>query len=318
MLQPTAVPMSDKDEVLDADAPVVDDDRIKRVHEEMQKMPEITLDADPLAAGPKVMNNKKAAVRNQLNRCTQIELQLLEDRGWFQRELTREQAKYDIAYTELIANNPHVRAGRSAADREAAAKVILSDAVRRIKDLELSVEDLERLLVVVKAKYRDLRNLQSQLRDQLKICEHELGLGAKWGFKSPESPFPRSAASDADVVDDLLDAVDSDPEPVVEYQDDDEDGEGEEDSEEDSEEGDDEGDDEVSVAEAYGSPVEDVLEIEDSEDELEDVLEASSTTEEADQALDAIDTGPVEEKAQEADPGDVDVDDILNGLDFDD
>ena len=293
--------------VLEPESPVVDESRIKLVHEEMQGMVEITLDADPLSAGPKQMQNKKAAVRNHLSRCTQIELQLLEDRGWFQRELTRETAKYDIEYTDLIANNPHVRAGRSTADREAAAKVILADAVRRIKDLELSVEDLERLLTVVKFKKADLKNLQSQLRDQLKICEHELALGNKWTKRAASSSDHYSqTAADANVVDDLLDAVDgSDPEPVIEFVD-------EEEEEEETEAP------EATVAEAYASTVEDLLKIEDAPQlpEIEDVLAATATSTEADQALQDIEALP--EDTDTPDPGEVDVDDILNGLDFDD
>lgn len=301
---------------LEPEVPVVDEARIKQVHEEIQGMAEIVLDADPLSSGPKQMNNKKAAVRNHLSRCTQLELQLLEDRGWFQRELTREQAKYDITYTDLIANNPHVRAGRSTADREAAAKVILAKAVRKIKDLELSVEDLERLLTVVKAKKSDLKNLQSQLRDQLKICDHELALGNKWGHKSPSAVdgYPQTTAADLDVVDELIDSVGgSDPEPVVELVED-EDDEDEDDEVVEAVEAVEEG----SVVETYESPVEDVLKIEDSEDEIEDVLAATATSTETDAALDDIETDSPEDDVDAAAPGDVDVDEILSGLEFDD
>ena len=294
MLQPTET-MSD----LDPGAPVVDGTRIKQVHEELQGMYEITLDADPLSAGPKMMQNKKAAVRNQLSRCTQLELQLLEDRGWFQRELTREQAKYEISYTELIANNPHVRAGRSTVDREAAAKVILAASVRSIKNLELAVEDLERLLLVVKAKKADLKNLQSQLRDQLKICDHELGLGNKWGFKSATASNPYSqTVPTPDVIDELIESVDSDPEPVVEV------------VEEEV------GTEEISVIEAHDSPAaEDILLSEEEVAEVDDVLVSTATSTETDAALAEIDVEVPKDATP--DPGEVDVDDILNGLDFD-
>lgn len=279
------------DDDLTPEVPVIDEDRIRQVHEEIQGMVEIKLDADPLSVGPKMMNNKKAAVRNQLGRCTQIELQLLEDRGWFQRELTREQAKYEIKQADLFTHNPHVRARQALTDRVAATNVLLAKSVRHIKDLELAVEDLERLLKVVVTKVRDLKNLQSQLRDQLKVCEHELGLGGKWGQFSPVSPTGEGpvTAADVAVVDELIESVGGD--------------------EEEDEEG-------PTLLETYEEAV---AEVEES-DESEPILAGSATTSETDSALDDIDgegDDDAESESEGSDPANVDVDEILNGLDFD-
>jgi len=179
-------------------------------------MPEILLDADPLSAGPQEMNNKRAKIRNFIGRCTDIELQILEDLGVYHRELARFEGKYKIQFQNLMANNPHVRAGRSADDRRAHADVILTELVQEISNSELAVEDLDRLLVVVRTKKTDLKNLQAQLKEQMKTCEHELGLGGKWGqSRTPRYGDPKPVVSaNVDHIDELMDNLDKGDEGV--------------------------------------------------------------------------------------------------------
>lgn len=298
------------------DRPVVDDARILEVYKEIRAMPEIVLDADPLAAGPSRMNNKKAQIRNQLSRCTALELQVLQDRGWFQRELTREQAKYDIAYTDLLANNPHVRAGRSTADREAAARVILVESVRNIKELELAVEDLERLLKVINTKQRDLRNLQIQLKDQLRICEHELNIDGKWGRAGQSSSG--YAVADDRTVDDLLEIGGPMPEEDSTKSDDSSE-ESEEEEEEDSTNPDDsaeESEESEEDSEDSGEGSSTVLELYEGQEKAESALPGSASDDETDTFLDSFDPGEAAVNATPEDPGEIDVDSILDGLDY--
>jgi hypothetical protein len=202
--------MSQAEELV-PERPVIDADRIKQVHDSIRTMPEILLDPDPLSSGPQAMNNKRALIRNYIGRCTDIELQILEDLGVFHRELARDQAKYKIQFQSLMASNPHVRAGRSADDRRAAADVILAELVAGISESELAVDDLERLLVVVRTKKTDLKNLQAQLKEQMKTCEHELSLGGKWGqSKAPlYGDLKPVASSNVDHIDDLMGEVDA-------------------------------------------------------------------------------------------------------------
>lgn len=193
------------------DRPTVDEDRIKQVHDSIRSMPEILLDSDPLSSGPQEMNNKRALIRNYIGRCTDIELQILEDLGVYHRELARGQAKYKIQFQSLMASNPHVRAGRSADDRRAAADVILAELVADISESDLAVDDLERLLVVVRTKKTDLKNLQAQLKEQMKTCEHELSLGGRWGqHKAPLYGDTKPVvAANVDHIDDLMGEVDA-------------------------------------------------------------------------------------------------------------
>ncbi len=189
--------------------PVVDEVRMKDVFHELKSMDE-KLDPDPLELGPKRMNHKIAKVRNMLKRCVDMELQISEDLHWFKRSLTREQGKFELEFQSLIANNPHVRAGRSAADREAQAKVMLATRVGAIQALQESVQDLEALLTVVKTKAKDVRDIQSRLKDQMKIVDHELALGGKWGFAPPTTYDSRYAtAADTKDMESMISEIDS-------------------------------------------------------------------------------------------------------------
>jgi len=195
---------------LNPQAPIVDEARIKRVYDELKRL-NMDLDPDPLELGPKRMNNKLAKVRNMIKRCVDIELQVAEDLHWFKRTLNRQQGHYELEFQDLIANDPHVRAGRNIQDREAVAKVRLSERYKAIRHLEESVSDLEAMLVVVRTKAKDLRDTQSRLKDQFKICEHELGLGSRWGKHKPTvfDDEPRATAADAHDIDSLLNEVDA-------------------------------------------------------------------------------------------------------------
>lgn len=274
--------MAKNSDLLASEAPKVDETHIRSIHDSLRSMPDVRLDPDPLASGPQAMNNKRAQISNLLGRCTAIELQLLEDHGWYKRQLTREQAKYRLLYTDLIAHNPHVRAGRSEADRKAAADVILADQVTQIDELVLAVEDLERLILVVKTKKADLKNLQSQLREQMKTCEHELSLGARWGQKGFTMFTDAVRSEDLDSVDDLIRQADE----TVETK------------------------EEASLLDFLGEPIE-------TEDmNPSDLLPGTSSSEEVSGFFQNL--GEEEEKPAAVDspstPQDVDLDDLLNGL----
>ena len=82
---------------------------------------------------------------------------------------------------ELLANDPKTRVGRSQGERDAIADIKLRDQVEKIQALEAKVHDLEMLMIVIKAKRTDLKDVQGRMRDQMKLIEHDLGMGARWG-----------------------------------------------------------------------------------------------------------------------------------------
>ena len=171
-----------------------------------------SLDADPLAFGPKRLNGKVAKVRGMLDRCERIFLDVAQRLHQAKREMRLESTAMTLAKMNLFANDPETRAGRSVGDREAIATGKLKVEVVQVNHLELMVQDLEAVLMVVKAKRSDLRDTQGRLRDQIRLCQEEIGLGNHWGSKSPKgkpgpdlTPSPVDGTTD---IDDLLGGVD--------------------------------------------------------------------------------------------------------------
>lgn len=172
---------------------------------------EIELDPDPLIYGPKRLNAKVAEARNMLRKCESVFLQVSHDLHRFSRALRVSTAKLNLAKDYLFANDPETRAGRNVADREAIATMKLQDKVKEVHRLETGTEDLKSLMIVIKAKRADLRDAQGRLRDQIRLCQEEIGLGGRWGSQRPNAPdiAPESSPIvEMDDIDRMLQAVD--------------------------------------------------------------------------------------------------------------
>jgi len=161
-------------------APVVDLERIGRTYAELKDM-EVKLDPNPIEYGPKRFNNRIARVRALLNRVDQIFLQISEDLHYFQRDINARRTLYELEKRELLVNDPRCRVGRSQQEREALADVQLRDQIEKIQNLEAQAHDLETLMISVKSKRTDLKNVQGRMKDQMKLIEHDIGMGARWG-----------------------------------------------------------------------------------------------------------------------------------------
>lgn len=166
----------------------------------------VELDDDPLVFGPKRLNSKTAQVRRMLDRCETLFLDVSRKLQSVRRALRVGQTDFDLAKKDLFANDPETRAGRSVSDREAIAAGKLEKEIRAIHELNLASEDLDAVLVVIKAKRADLKDTEGRLRDQIRLCSEEIGLGGRWGSKVPNAPdlHGRPAlktASGADVED---------------------------------------------------------------------------------------------------------------------
>lgn len=175
---------------------VVDDQYILRIYHDLSNM-DVELDPDPLALGPNRMNAKISYCRKHLTRCQQIYLQISRDQQILQRALRGAKLDLDLRMQDLLTNDPEVRSGRSVRDREAAANVKLRAELEAISTLEISLGDLASVSDVVRAKQNDLKDIQGRLRDQIKICQEELGLGRRWSTPSVNlepSPVDAQAA----------------------------------------------------------------------------------------------------------------------------
>ena len=156
---------------------------IDRIYDRLTKM-DVQLDADPIEFGPSRLNYKTSEVRGHLSSTEKIFMEVSHNLQKIKRDLLIRQTEYNIEQTQLIANDPHVRSGRSQKEREALAATRLVHIQSKINDHTLSSHDLEDLMTVIKAKRTDLKDLQGRLRDQLKLCQEQISLGQRWGSKT--------------------------------------------------------------------------------------------------------------------------------------
>jgi len=179
------------------------------IYEELRDL-SVELDSDPLVYGPKRLNNKVAEARKMLDRCERIFLDVSQRLHAVRRRLLVANTELDLAKKDLFASDPETRAGRSVSDREAIASGKLKNEVQEANRLEQVQMSLESALTVVKAKRTDLKDTQGRLRDQLKLCQEEIGLGNRWGSRAPDAPDikPTGAAAELKDVDDILQGVD--------------------------------------------------------------------------------------------------------------
>jgi hypothetical protein len=118
---------------------------------------------------------------------------------------------FDLGKKSLFANDPETRAGRSVSDREAIAAGKLRKEVALMNDLTILEGDLAAVLDVVKAKRADLKDTEGRLRDQIRLCHEELGLGHRWGSQVPGTTQSvddgKVDPSAAGIVDDIIGSV---------------------------------------------------------------------------------------------------------------
>jgi len=164
--------------------PSITNDIVDSVFARLDLM-EVELDPDPLEYGPKRLNGKIAQARGMLNGC---EKQFLQVSHWLQQYKRANRAavlEFDLLMQDMLANDPEVKAGLSVRDRDAIATIKVRTERETISKMEIVIQDLEAMMQVIKAKRADLRDIQSRLRDQIKLCQEEIGLGSRWGSRPP-------------------------------------------------------------------------------------------------------------------------------------
>jgi len=145
---------------------------------------DMDLDEDPLAFGPKRLNNKIALVRGMLSRCERVYLDVSQQLHAMKRSLKIETLTLDLAKKNLFANDPETRAGKSVSDREAIAAGKLHTEMMEVHDLEMAVESLSAVWMAIKTKRADLKDIEGRLKDQFRLCQEEIGLGSRWGSRA--------------------------------------------------------------------------------------------------------------------------------------
>ncbi len=155
---------------------------IESIYRNLSKM-DVELDPDPIEFGPSKLNNKTAEARKYLSQTEKVFMQVSQNLHKYKRDLLVAETQYNLEQTRLMAEDPHVRQGRSQQEREALASTQLVHIQSKINKCKLAVHDLEDVLKVIKAKRTDLKDLQGRIRDQLKLCQEQIALGQRWGQK---------------------------------------------------------------------------------------------------------------------------------------
>lgn len=158
-------------------------DYIEQVFSSLEAMT-VELDDDPLEYGPRRLAHKVAETRTHLSRCEQVSLQIARLLQQYKRGHRAAQLEFDLKLQHMLANDPEVRAGRNVADRNAIATVKLNEQREAMSHMEVVIQDLEVVMTAIKSKRADLRDVQGRLRDQMRLCQEEVGLGGKWGSKT--------------------------------------------------------------------------------------------------------------------------------------
>jgi len=190
---------------------------IDRYFGEMAEM-DVPLDPDPLLFTPTRLANKIAVSRQYLSRVQRIWTELSQRQATLKRQLRKADLAYELQFDHLMAEDTEVLAGPSQGVREAIARRKLKQLIEDSREIQAALEDIEIALKVASSKRTDLKDTQQRIKDQIKLCEEELGLqGRRWGQRGPGSvtgndvPFKNKRVSL-----DGRSTVDSPPRPGVE------------------------------------------------------------------------------------------------------
>jgi hypothetical protein len=180
---------------------------------------DVQLDPNPVEYGPGRLAKKVAEVRAFLSNTEKIFLEVSHNLAKYKRDLLVSETQYNMLQIDLMANDPHVRSGRSQGEREALASTRLSSQQETINTIRLSVHDLDEILKVIKAKRTDLKDIQGRLKDQLKLCQEMIALGQRWGVKIDLNTTGESIIvgekSTQDFVVDSYDTEEEEEDPVI-------------------------------------------------------------------------------------------------------
>lgn len=193
----------------------MDDRRIQEVFAFIEDA-NVDLAYDPILKGPKFLNQMVAKCRNLTNHVQRFEREVAQELLMYERNLNNLEAEYEIKYNDLMANNPEVARQPSAKDREARVNDMLKDLRQDIQSSKARIVDMGHVGTVVKSKLRELKDINRDIRLQIKLIEDEIQIGNAWGDQSPYSSH-KITSEDID-LDELFPAPDKPPENNEEYE----------------------------------------------------------------------------------------------------
>lgn len=175
--------------------PSITPEYIAQVFETLTAM-DVELDENPLDFGPRRLNEKVAEVRRMLSDTEVMYLSITQAIQKFRSAHRAAEVQLSLDKKNLMANDPETRAGRNLVVQDAIASMKLQGQVVEVEGLKATLEDLDTLVTVIKSKRSDLKDIQGRIKDQIKLCQEEIGLGQRWGSKPP----PGVAAPDLEAA----------------------------------------------------------------------------------------------------------------------
>ena len=142
------------------------------------------LDPDPIMYGPGRIQHKISSIVDAFKQLDAIFMNLSQRHREAKRFLLAEKHGYQTALRFLLTQDPKVRSGKTGPEREILAQNLLSDKVLEVSKLEALVSDFEILLDLLKMKKADIKEVQSNLRTQMRLIDQQLSLNMKWGNKA--------------------------------------------------------------------------------------------------------------------------------------
>lgn len=190
----------------------MDDKRMEAIFAYLENI-EIELDPDPIRRGPKYLNNQVAECRNATNEIQKFEREVAREKMTLDRSLNRLEAMYELQFNEFLTTDPEVLQKNSVRDREAAVKVKLTDLMKEINTAKVQITDLGHVDTVIQSKLRELKDVNRDIRLQMRLIEDEIKLGNFWGDQSEDGQHH--------ISNDEIDLDDLNPEdgPVVSKED---------------------------------------------------------------------------------------------------
>lgn len=237
----------------------------------------VDLDYDPIQRGPKFLNNMVAETRNMTNAIQKFEREVSREQLKYERQLGKLEAEFEMKSNDLMSNDQKVTSLSSVRDREAKVGDLLIDLKDEINDCKANLTDLGHVETIINSKLRELKDINRDVRLQIRLVEDEIKIGGDWGDQS-ESSKP---IKDEDIDLDTMLPVDENAEIPEDYD------------------------------ELFGSSVEDNED--DTDDSDNDDSDDNEVELDYDTVLDTMNTKPTDSSTVFEDE-EIDVEDLLSGL----
>lgn len=183
------------------DLEVLDQDWLEQSYSSLEAFV-LELDANPLDYGPSRLVEKIHRLRYMQNEVEKMITKAAHALSRVEQHILSLEAIYDTEKDYLLATDPHIGSGRSAADRQARVNVKLRKLVGKIRDAQAQKMALTTIHGLLLSKRSSLNATNSQINAQIKLINQEISLGAKW---EPEVRQKKSSSLD------LLEEEDNDP-----------------------------------------------------------------------------------------------------------